>query len=97
MRRREEPIYILGQITRVFSDMCAARAFIDDGRDKTDFEKSMKMQSYRAGLYYRAAGYVSTDYLAYAMERCREADRTLKSGVGGYMPIERLICLGSRR
>ena len=97
MRLREEPIYILGQISRVFADMCAARAFIEDGRDKSDYAKSMKMNEYRASLYYRAAANVTSDWLADAMGLCRDADRQLKSGVGGYMPIERLICLGSRR
>ena len=97
MRRREEPIYILGQITKVFSDMCTARAFIDDGRDKTDYIASTKMNGYRAELYWRAASGVKTEYLASAMRLCRDADRTLKTGVSGYMPIERLICLGSRR
>lgn len=96
MRRKEDPVYILGQVAKVFSDLCAARAFIDDGRDKADYAKSMKMNEYRAGLYYRSAGYSTTAYLAGAMEKCRDADRLLKSGVSTYMPIERLICTASK-
>jgi len=97
MNRREDPILVLSQITRTFTDLAAARTFLDDGRDKLDYAKSMKMNEYRAGLYYRAAGGVSTDFLARAMELCVEADRGIKSGVAGYQSIERLICRAAGR
>ena len=97
IKKREAPLLVLGQVARSFSDMCAARAFIEDGRDAKDFETSMKMASYRASNCYRAAEKVTSEYLLYAMDLCRDADKSLKSGVSGYMPIERLICLASRR
>lgn len=97
IKKREEPIVVLGQISRTISDMCSARAFIDDGRDKSDFASAMKMNEYRAGKCYRAAGGVSAADLALASSMCRDADRLLKSGAGGYMPIERLICLAGGR
>ena len=97
MKKREDPLYVLGQISRAFADMCAARTFIDDGRTCDDYAASMKMNPKRAPIYYRAAGGAGMKYLSSAMELCRDADRQLKSAMSGYMPIERLICLASRR
>ena len=97
VKMREEPIFVLGQISRAFSDMSIARAFIDDGRDVSDFIATTKMANYRANNAYRAANTVSPSYLAYAMDLCREADVLIKSGVSGYLPLERLICLASRK
>ena len=94
---REEPIYVLGQVTKVFSDMCTARAFIDDGRDKNDYARQMKLGDYPASLRYRAAMNQSAESLSRAVELCRNADRMMKTGGGGYMPIERLICLSAGR
>ena len=90
--KREEPVYVLAQITRVFSDLATAALFIADGREKGDYAKSMKMNDYRAGLYYRAASQGSPARFAAAMEACVNADRQMKSGAMGYAPIERLIC-----
>lgn len=92
MRKKEDPIFVLSQITKVFADLSVAAAFIADGRDKADYAKSLKMNEYRAGLYYRAANMADQKYFARAMERCCEADRQIKSGAIGYTAIERLIC-----
>lgn len=97
MAKREDPLLILGQISRAFSDLYAAAAFSADGRDAGDFSIAMKMHAYRAGLVYRAAAKHSPARYAEALSLCLEADRRLKSSAGGgsggsYAPIERLIC-----
>ena len=100
MALREEPLLILGQISRAISDLYAAACFSADGRDVSDFSAAMKMHAYRAGLVYRAASRNSPDRYAAALTLCLEADRRLKSGAAGssgasssaYAPIERLIC-----
>jgi len=96
MALREEPLLILGQISRAISDLYAAAAFSSDGRDASDYAAAMKMHSYRAGLFYRAVGKNPPSRYAEALNLCLEADRRLKSGLSGssnsYAPIERLIC-----
>ena len=97
MNRREEPVFLLGQISRAFSDLCAASAFAEDGRDAADFAAAMKMNEYRARLCFRAASKVPSARFAAAVGLCLEADRQLKTGAGGYgsgnyAPLERLIC-----
>ncbi len=91
MRKREDPIIVLSQITKAFADLSTAAAFIADGRDKSDYARTMKMNEYRAGLYYRAAKLADIEYFSRAMERCCDADRQVKLGAG-YSAIERLIC-----
>lgn len=94
MRRREEPILVLSQITRVFCDLAAAAHALEDGVSNAEFAKLMKMHSYKAGLYMNAARGRPAEYFDRAVARCAEADRKMKSTPLGYAVIERLICGG---
>ena len=91
IRRKEDPILLMAQIIKVYSDLAAAAVFREEGRDKRDFAAAMKMHEYRAGLYYRAAESAGSEYFLNALEKCLEADGQLKSLSMGYIPIERLI------
>lgn len=92
MRKREEPIIVLSQITRVFCDLAAAAHALEDGISSAEFAKLMKMHSYKAGLYLNAARSRPAEYFDRAVARCAEADRKIKSTPLGYAVIERLIC-----
>ena len=92
MRKREEPIIVLSQITRVFCDLAAAAHALEEGISNAEFAKLMKMHSYKAGLYLTAARSKPAEYFDRAVERCAEADRKMKSTPLGYAVIERLIC-----
>jgi len=92
IRRREEPVMVLAQITKAFCELSAAAHFSADGRDKADFAKSMKMHTYRADLYYRAVRGISPEVFDRAVSNCTDADRLIKSSGLGYIAIERLIC-----
>ncbi len=83
MANREDPSMILGQISRAFTDLYAAACFAADGRDASDFAKTMKMNEWRAKICYRAASKVSPGRYAEAIRLCLEADRQLKSRAGG--------------
>ena len=90
--RREEPVYVLAQITKAVADLGTASLFAAEGRDRADFARTMKMNEYRAGLFYRAASKASPKRLAALTEAAVAAERAMKTGVPGYLPIERLIC-----
>lgn len=92
IRKREEPIMVLSQITRVFCDLAAASHALEEGISNAEFAKLMKMHSYKAGLYMNAARSHPTEYFDRAVQRCAEADRKMKSTPLGYAVIERLIC-----
>ncbi|MBE6540913.1 MAG: DNA polymerase III subunit delta [Ruminococcaceae bacterium] len=92
MRLREDPIYLLSQITKVFSDLACAAAYILDGREKADFAKTMKMHEYKAGLYWKAAKSAPFEFFAGIMKKCAESDLEMKTGGADYGVIEKLIC-----
>lgn len=97
MRLREAPIFVLSQVTRAFADLAAASAFLADGREKSDFARSMKIHEYRAGMYFRAVQGIAPAVFGEIMELCTAADRQMKSGVSDYTALERLICLATER
>lgn len=99
IRAREEPLYVLGQISRSFSSIALARAFIDEGRSLEEFKNEAKLNERIAPAYFRSARDVSARWIAEVMKLCAETDKLLKSGVkssNDYTPIERLICTVSR-
>lgn len=91
-RRRDDPIYVMGQISKVFCDLAAAAVYISEGRDKADFSREMKIHSYKAGLYMNAARLLPQAYFVKALEECAKCDILLKSTNLGYAAVERLIC-----
>ena len=92
IRRKEDPILLLAQITRVYMDLATAAVFREEGRDKREFAQAMKMHEYKAGLYCRAAGSAPAEYFEMALERCLDTDKALKSSAAnGYELLERLI------
>lgn len=94
MRKKEEPIIVLSQITRVFCDLAVAAHALEEGISSAEFAKMMKMHTYKAGLYMTAAKSRPAAYFDRAAARCAEADRKIKSTPLGYEVIERLICGG---
>lgn len=98
MRLRTDPYYLLGQITKTFTDLAAAAAYIKDGRDKSEFARDMKMHEYKAGLCFKAAKNAPYEYFISAVELCLTADRNMKTmSSRGYGEIERLIGLANYR
>lgn len=92
IRRREDPILLLAQVTRVFMDLAAAAVFREEGRDKKEYAQSMKMHEYKAGLYWKAASAAPAEYFESALERCLDTDRAMKSSAAsGYELLERLV------
>lgn len=92
IRRREDPIFLLSQITKVFADLAAAAAFLEDGREKSDFARLMKIHEYKAGLYMKAVKSAPAGFIPEMIARCADADLLIKSSPLGYEVIERLIC-----
>lgn len=91
--KKSTALEVLGQINRVFADLSVAAAFIADGRDRRDYAKTMKMNEYRASLYYSAAMKKPLSFYADAMKRAAETDMQLKSGNMSFVPIERMIAV----
>lgn len=92
IRRREDPILLLAQITRVYMDLAVAAVFLEEGRDKRELAQRMKMHEYKAGLYGKAASGAPQGYFEQALERCLATDLAMKStNANGYELLERLV------
>ena len=89
--RREEPIMIMGLVSKTIADMLAASIYASSGLTVAEVAKKLKIHEYKATLYLRAAGNDPSATEA-ALRRCLEADRQLKSTMHDFTPIERLIC-----
>ena len=93
--RREEPIMVMGLVSKTIADMLAASIYAASGLSVAEVAKKLKIHEYKATLYLRAAG-TDPSVTEAALRRCLEADRQLKSTMHDFTPIERLICSDTR-
>ena len=94
--RREDPIQILSQIQYTIVDLALASAYIREKRTAAEYAADMGQHEYRVGLYFRAAAGIDPAYFDTVLAACLDADIQLKSGVAGYIPLERLIAAAAR-
>lgn len=94
--RREDPIQILSQIQYTIVDLALASAYIREKRTASEYAADMGQHEYRVGLYFRAAAGIDPAYFDTVLAACLDADIQLKSGVAGYIPLERLIAAAAR-
>lgn len=94
--RREDPIQILSQIQYTIVDLALASAYIREKRTAAEYAADMGQHEYRVGLYFRAAAGIDPAYFEAALAACLDADIQLKTGVAGYIPLERLIAVTAR-
>ena len=94
--RREDPIQILSQIQYTIVDLALASAYIREKRTAVEYAADMGQHEYRVGLYFRAAAGIDPAYFDTVLAACLDADIQLKSGVAGYIPLERLIAAAAR-
>lgn len=96
MRRKEDPYFLLAQISSAVCDISAARAALDDGVKDYEFAASAKLAQYRASKLYEAAAKLGKNGVGKAILLCAEAERNMKSsaagtGRGAYFEIEKLL------
>ena len=93
--RREEPIMVMGLVSKTIADMLAASVYASAGLSVGEVAKKLKIHEYRATLYLRSVGSDPSATEA-ALRRCLEADRQLKSTMHDFTPIERMICASTQ-
>lgn len=90
--RREEPIALLASVSRVVCDLLMVARLSEAGLHESEIAAETKLHAYKVTLYCRATAGISADRLFACAERCRKADRQMKTGASGYAVLERLIC-----
>ncbi len=92
--RRVDPLLVLGEISRVVSNLYAVRTLADSGMTPAEIGGVMNgMHAYAVSLLIKEARRLEPDRLRRMMDLTAEADLALKrSMTNGYQLIERIIC-----
>ena len=88
--RRLDPIIILAEISGLVANMTSVAVLRSDGLTQNEIADVLSIHEYRVGLMMRSN--VNLEICRSMLEKCRVADLELKSGQGGYITIEKLIC-----
>ncbi len=91
--RRIDPVFVLGDVTKVICDMIAVNAMTDDGSPTSDISAALKLHEYRVGLFQKSLRKTSGARLRRVLSACVDADASLKLSPKGYTALERLICV----
>ena len=92
---KKEPIIVMGEVTKVFSDMLFVKVLSDSGLTYLDISaalKGQKISDYKAKLYAKSVSKIPMEKMQHIISLCRDTDISLKNSGIGYVALERLIC-----
>lgn len=90
--KRQKPQAILAGITSEFNNMYKTAVYLGEGMTRDSIANLMGLHPYKTSIYIDAVSRTEISRLRAALERCRDADRALKSSSIDYIALERLIC-----
>lgn len=91
--RRTEPLLVLGEVIRVFSEMETTRLMLADGASPQEIGSVLKAHEFRVKLYQKCLLRTPEQRLRRALEACLSADASMKNAsIDGYTRLELLIC-----
>ncbi len=91
--RRVDPLYIMGEVSRVMGYLYAVGALSDSGQTPAEIAAALGIHEYRVSLLLKQARATDPARLRAALSATAEADMALKrSSADGYGVIERIIC-----
>ena len=90
--QRVEEVKVLGEVSSAISDLLAIKMLQTEGVSATEAATILRLNAYKAKLYYAAASNKSLERLKKAMYLCSDADLSIKSFSSGFTAIEKLIC-----
>lgn len=87
-----KPEFIMGTMTKFFSDVVAVGAGTEKGMGSTVLSQKLKIADWSVRKYVTLADRVGKDFLAYCVKECYEADYKLKtSSENKYLIIKMLL------
>ncbi|MFA5562515.1 MAG: DNA polymerase III subunit delta [Eubacteriales bacterium] len=90
--RRVDPTLVMGQIGRLYGDLCVLSTLLDEGADPAALADTLRMHSYKVSLYSKAARKAGTARLRACLYLISEADLQAKSRSGDpYRALEMLL------
>lgn len=96
---RVEPIIVLSEISKTFSDLYVVKTMLLDGKTLPEILGALRatnrpkaVSEYKVKIYMGSAAKISAERLRRAIELCAEADTAIKLSYNDYSPIENLLC-----
>lgn len=91
--RRVEATVILGQISRLYTDLLAVSRLMGEGMGRDAIAAALSMNTYKAGLYMQAASKRKPEMLKRALAVLAQADLTAKTtyGTSQYAMLDALV------
>ena len=94
LRRGEEPIKLLVNVSAVFCELAVVSHLVKDGATASDVAEKMKMHDYRAGLLVSAVRGVRTGTMDRVLSLFAETEQKMKSyTVRSDAALMRLVCI----
>ena len=91
VRRRVDPMVVLGQISRLISDLVSVSCLLEEGTPASGVAAALGMNEYKAGLYVKSVGRRRPEQLRALLKECREMDLASKRGADPLIQIERFL------
>ena len=95
VRRRVDPMVVLGQISRLISDLVSVSCLLEEGTPPTGVAAALGMNEYKAKLYVQSAGKRRPEQFRLLLKECREMDLASKRGADPLIQIERFLATAS--
>lgn len=93
-KRKERPEMVFTQISSYVINTYTVKVFLDSGLRKPDIAKKTGIHEYRVGMYLSSIEKrgISAKRLGYLVEKCREADKKIKStSLNSFEVLENLV------
>ena len=90
--RRGDPSIVIKSLADFYNEILTVSAFIEDGMDKDEIERVMKIHPYKLTMCIAASKRYKTEEVTRAAERLAKIDTASKAGGSrGYSPLEMFI------
>ena len=95
VRRRVDPMVVLGQVSRLISDLASVACLLEEGTPPSGVASTLGMNEYRAKLYIGCVGKRRPEQFRELLAQCREMDLASKRGADPLIQIERFLSTAS--
>ena len=94
-RRRVDPMMILGQISRLISDLASVSCLLEEGTPASGIASILGMNEYKAGLYVKSASRRRPEQFRALLAEIKAMDLASKRGADPLIQIERFLSTAS--
>ena len=96
--RKEKPIYVLGSVLKVITDLYTVKVLIEGGYNDFEISKELKLHEYKVSLYRKSCNGRSLQRLKKLLGFCTETDMKLKSSsLDDYTELDKLVILATAK